>query len=202
MKNIFLSVLFLLFSVSAFGIVSPTLNTAQPRLSPDPDFKYAFDNLQGVPAARKYKLGTVLWQAHNTAVCVYDFATQGGAIGNINLLNEDLKTPCTLPGKAVVRNGFIDTNTAVTSGGSATISLSTGQAAADLLAATGKASFSTGELAIIPVVGTVSTYIKLTTANSIVSGVNLYPYQVYATVAVAALTAGHFRLFIDYARGE
>ncbi len=181
---------------------SPVVGAAAARIAPDPDFQYAFDHLQGVPAARKYKLGTILWEAHNTLICVYDFATQGGAIGNINLLAEDLKTPCALPGKAVVRNGFIDVTTSPTSGGSATIALSTGQTAADLKSATGYGSLTSGQYAVIPVVGTVSTYIKLTTANTVVNGVYANVYQPYATIATAALTAGHFRLFIDYMRSE
>lgn len=199
MKNIFLALL--LLSGSAFAINSPTLNTAQPQLSPGPDFQYTFDHLTSLPSARKYRLGTVLWEAYNTLICVYDFATQGGAIGNINLLAEDLKTPCTLPGKAVIRNGMVDVTTAPTSGGSATLALSSGQTAADLMTATAKASF-TGQLLLIPVFATVANYIKLTTANSVVNGVNVNAYQPYLTVATAALTAGHFRVFIDYVRGE
>jgi hypothetical protein len=200
MKKFLLSLL--LIGGSVLAINSPTVTTQQPRFAPDTDFKAAFNKLQGVPAASKYQLGTVLAEAHNTLTCVYDFATQGGAIGNINLLSTDLKTPCTLPGKAVVRGGFIDVTTSPTSGGSATIAFSTGQAAADLKTATAIGSLTAGQYVMIPLVQTIGSYIKLTTANSVVNGVSVNAYQPYVTVATAALTAGHFRVFLDYARSE
>jgi len=201
MKKIFL--LLLLLSGGLFAANNtPTLNFAQPRFAPDPDFQYTFDHLSSIPAARKYRLGTVLWEAHNTIVCQWDFANQGGAVGTHNMVAEDGVTPCTVPGKAIIRNGFLDVTTSITGGGSATLAVSSGQTAADLLAATLVTSLSSGRYATIPVFGTVSSYVKISTADSVVNGVNLNPVQPYVTVGTANLTAGHFRLFIDYVRGE
>jgi len=194
MKNIFISLL----------LVCSALHAEVPN----PDFQHTFNHLQGVPEARKWSLGTVLRQAHNTAVCVYDFATQGGAIGNIKLLGTDLVTPCLLPGKAVIRGGFVDWTTTLTSGGSATVSISSGQAVADLKAAQAytalspQTTFNSTSNSLIPTPGTQTTYVKITAANSIVGGVNTNPSQPYITVATAALTAGHARVFIDYSVSE
>lgn len=184
----------------ALLLISAELFAAQ--IVPNPDFQVTFDNLQGIPAARKYKLGSVIREAHTTAVCVYDFATQGGAIGQIKLLARDLITPCLLPGKAVVRNGFVDVTTALTSSGSATVSFSSGKTDADLRMAIAYTSLTASQYSVSPAFATVSTYLKLTNANTIVNGVNLNAYQPYITVATAALTAGHLRVFIDYSISE
>jgi hypothetical protein len=136
----------------------------------------------------KYHLGSMLQEAHNTAICVYDYTKVGGVVGDIALYQTDAKTLCKLPSKAIIRNGLIDVVTAPTSGGSATIAVKA-QSAGDIIAATAKASF-TGKLDTVPV-GTAATAIKLTAER-----------QIYATVAVSALTAGKFRVFIDYVLSE
>jgi hypothetical protein len=121
----------------------------------------------------------------------YNFARQGGAVGTLKLIYPpDPAFPGgapsgTLPANAIVTGCYIDVITAPTSGGSATIALSTGQGAADLLAATAKASF-TGIMACIPV-GTAATAIKLT-ADSVPT----------LTIATAALTAGVINVHIQY----
>lgn len=169
---------------------------------PNPDFGFLFDRLPGQPLARKYNLGTKIREAHNTAICVYDYATSGGALGNIRLLSTDLKTPCLLPGKAIVVNALMDVTTAYDSTGSATVSVSTGQVTADLKTATAKGSFTAGQYIGIPVFATANTWLKLTGANSIVNGVSVNHYQPYITVAASILAAGHMRLFLDYRLSE
>lgn len=108
----------------------------------------------------------------------YNFSVDGGAIG--------LTTPNispVIPANFVIQNVALNSTTAVTSLGSATVSvgLSAGGAgAAALVAATAKASWSANAFVQgIPVPQTASTWIKMSAAG-----------QVTITVAVAALTAG------------
>jgi len=111
----------------------------------------------------------------------YDFAIDGGAVGDIALRGDRL------PNDAVVDRGMIHVNTALTSGGSATIAnkiLSAG----DVLAAAAVASFSANALLDTVPVGTAATSIRTTSAGL---GVTM-------TVAVAALTAGKFTLALEY----
>jgi hypothetical protein len=145
---------------------------------------------------------------------VYDFAVQGGAVGNINLYDatfapgisappgqgqiagtttKGIFKPCILPPNAIVTRVLIDVLTNPTSGGSATLALSTGQTAADLLAATAKASF-TGLIDGIPV-NTAATAVKIL-SSGIPAGVQgCIPYL---AVATAALTAGKFNVHMEY----
>jgi hypothetical protein len=124
--------------------------------------------------------GVYVWSA------VYDFATDGGAVGAIIPAISD-----TIPKGAVLFGGFINSPTAVTSGGAATISVGTsaGSGAATILAATGKASFSAE--AVQEVLGTNSQAetnkpsFKMTAAG-----------QINITVAAAALTAGIVEIFL------
>jgi hypothetical protein len=133
--------------------------------------------------------GTVLIKERESAKkCVYDFSKQGGAIGTLNLLDEVGK-PCVLPNKAVVWNVYIDTVTAPTSGGGATIAISSGQVAADIKAATAFGSYS-GLVAGIPV-GNAATAFKLTADQ-----------KPTLTIATAALTAGKLNVQIIYQISE
>lgn len=136
----------------------------------------------------KTQLGDLLMvNSIRSQKCSYSFALQGGAIGTINLQASD-GAACKIPGKALIVNAWVDVITTPTSGGSATLAFSSGQTAADLLAATAKASV-TGEVQGIPTMGTISTALKITGAT------DLNPYL---TVATAALTAGKANVFIQY----
>lgn len=113
----------------------------------------------------------------------YDFDVDGGAVGDIDLTGDTV-----IPANAVIITGFIEVDTALDSGGSATVALKT-NAAADLLAATafGSAPWSTtGRKSLIPV-GTGATSVKTTAAR-----------KLQATVATAALTAGAFDVVVGY----
>lgn len=111
----------------------------------------------------------------------YDFAVEGGAIGQVNLSADQL------PNGAVVTDGYIDVITPPTSGGAATISVDL-NAAGDLIAAGAynAAPYSTtGRKSLIPTSG--ATSVKTTAARNI-----------KATIAAAALTGGVFDIVLIY----
>jgi len=112
----------------------------------------------------------------------YNFAVDGGVIGLITpALN------ATIPDNAVIIGGTINSTTAATSGGAATISIGTaaGSSAASLLGVTAVASFSLD--ARINSVATFAAPVKMTAAGSIT-----------LTVADFALTAGVIEVTVLY----
>lgn len=110
----------------------------------------------------------------------YDFSKEGGAVGDINLRGGKIPTD------AIVLFGTIYVETAVTSDGAATIALKI-EGAGDVLAATGKASFSAN--AILDGVP------DWTAANAVRATDNQY---LVATVGTAALTAGKFTVALAF----
>lgn len=111
-----------------------------------------------------------------------DFSLDGGAIATIT----PLKT-CTLPKNAVIVGGTVNSTTAATSGGSATVSIGTdaGSSASSLLAATAVASLSSNALInAVPVFG---TPVKLTAVGNVTF-----------TIATATLTAGVIEVTLFY----
>lgn len=108
----------------------------------------------------------------------YDFSKEGGATGDITLRGGKI------PKGSVVHEGKALGITAITSGGAATIALKL-VGAADVLAATGKASWTDG--AIIDCAAIASTPLLLASDTNLV-----------ATVGTAALTAGKFRVALEY----
>ena len=115
------------------------------------------------------------------AVGLYSFATDGGAVGDITLRGD------TIPSGAIITDALINVDTALTSGGSATVAIKV-EGAADINAAdaiSGAPWSSTGakrgdfDADTAPV--------KTTAARSIV-----------ATVGTAALTAGKFSVYVEY----
>lgn len=133
-------------------------------------------------------LGTEVNRCKNMMVCVYDFAVLGGAVGDIGLLDDE-GNAAMVPAKAIVTKVLVDTITAPTSGGLATVALKLVNAA-DLLGATAKASV-TGILDGVPA-ETAATAVKNGAADS----------QVKVTVGTAALTAGKLRVFVEYNQSE
>ena len=121
-------------------------------------------------------------QARHLVVASYDFAKHGGAIGDIVL------DTSALPDNAIITQAWIDVVTAPTSGGSATMAL-TVQSAGDIKAALAVASW-TGIVACVPV-GTAASAIKLTAER-----------KVTMAIAVAALTAGKIKVFVEYIQSE
>jgi hypothetical protein len=119
--------------------------------------------------------------ARKTAVGLYDFATEGGAVGAITLRGD------TVPSGAIIIDALIQVDTALTSGGSATVAVKV-ESANDILTATAYGSSpwsSTG--AKRATLTATSAPVTTTAARSIV-----------ATVATAALTAGAFKVIVTY----
>jgi hypothetical protein len=114
------------------------------------------------------------------AVFEYDFAKDGGAVGDITLRGGDI------PPGALIDFGLIDVVTALTSGGSATIAIKL-VSAGDLKAATAVATWALNATLASTAVGTAATTVK-TTARVV-------PVM---SVAVAALLTGKFRISLEY----
>lgn len=113
----------------------------------------------------------------------YSFADDGGAAGDIVLLSEKL------PVGAVVLFGYLQVDTAPTSGGAATVAIKL-QAAGDIVAAaaiSGAPWSTTGKKSIIPV-ATGATAVTVATSAK----------QITATIATADLTAGIFEVVLFY----
>lgn len=130
--------------------------------------------------------GTLMDRTKCHVRAVYDFAVQGGAVGSLNLL-DDQGNPCILPQGAIVTNVVLNVITAGTTSASGTLSLGL-LTATDLLAATAAASI-TGFLAGVPV-GTAATWKGPVTSQN--------GSQITAAIATGALTAGKFYANIEY----
>lgn len=120
--------------------------------------------------------------ARKTLVCQYDFATDGGAVGSINLGE-------TLPDKAIVTFSWFRVTTPITGGGGSTIALSIatddveGILAAAAIALAGTAGNHTGIQT-----GSLANFAEITTAER----------AILLEVGTDPLTAGAFTLFLDY----
>lgn len=109
----------------------------------------------------------------------YDFATDGGAVGDITLGGS-------VPSGAVILGGYLRVVTAPTSGGAATVAVKL-EGAGDIVAAaaiSGAPWSTTGYKDIIPD-STGSTAVRTTNTRAVA-----------ATIATAALTAGKFEVFL------
>lgn len=121
----------------------------------------------------------------------YDFAADGGAVSSITLRSAGAASMGgTIPAGSIITSGYIEVDTIVTSasGNTGTIAV-TAEGAGDLLAAaitSGAPWSTTGRKAIIPVF-TAASFVKTTVTRNLV-----------ITVAVAALTAGKFRVVVFY----
>lgn len=121
----------------------------------------------------------------------YDFAVDGGAVGTITLRSAGGSSlGGVIPAGSVIVGGYIEVDTIVTtaSGNTGTIAVNS-EGAGDLLAAaitSGAPWSTTGRKAIVPVF-TVATFVKTTVVRSLT-----------ISVAVAAVTAGKFRVVVVY----
>lgn len=114
----------------------------------------------------------------------YSFATDGGAVSTITLRSDNGE----IPTGSIVEGGLIEVDTALTSGGAATVSVGV-EAAADMQAAaaiSGAPWSSTGRKSIVPAF-TGATTVKTTAARN-----------PSIAIATAALTAGVFRVILFY----
>lgn len=119
--------------------------------------------------------------AVQTARAHYDFAVDGGVVGDIALRGEKI------PSGAVITDVLIKVDTVPTSGGAATVAVKS-EAAADLQAA-----------AAISGAPWSSTGAKRGTLDADTAPVSTTAERtITATVAVAALTAGKFSVLVTY----
>lgn len=117
---------------------------------------------------------------------VYDFAVDGGLAGSIPM-KDTAGAPISIPDKAIVISSHIEIETAVTSGGSATVAFGLIGNTDAFKSATGKASLT------LDAVFAASNDLPLKMAAAT---------PVAVTIAVAALTAGKIRIFIKYIEGN
>lgn len=142
-------------------------------------------------AMRQAQLGTQLTKKKvQLLVGVYDSQTSGGStVGAHNLKDVDGKD-AVLPAGAVIKKVMLHAVSAVTSGGSATLSFGAASAT-DLKGATGKASFSLNALLDGVPDGTAANSIRLSSQTVLT-----------ATVGTAALTAGKVEAFVEWYPGQ
>lgn len=117
------------------------------------------------------------------ARALYDFAVEGGAISTITLRGDKI------PASAIVVDAFIEVDTAVTSGGAATVSIGV-EAAADLRAA--------DALATAPALSTAGTKRSAVRNGSTNPTKTTALRSVSIVVGTAALTAGKFSVVLAY----
>lgn len=117
------------------------------------------------------------------ARALYDFDDDGGAVSAITLRGD------TIPSDAIVVDTFIEVETAVTSGGAATVSIGV-EGAADLRAA--------DTLATAPALSTTGPKRSAVRNGSTDPVKTTAEQSVVATVATAALTAGKFSVVLAY----
>lgn len=130
-------------------------------------------NLFGVPGFSGQVNGV------KVAHALYDYAVDGGA--TCTPVNSD-----TIPANALVFGGVVNSTTAVTASGSATVAIGTaaGSAANSILTATGKASLG-ADAVVVPTCQ--ATPFKMTAAG-----------QIQITVATGPLTAGVIEVWVPY----
>lgn len=134
--------------------------------------------------AAKASLGSALDSSKGCVVGKYNFAVQGGAVGDIALVDE-LGATAKIPINAVITRAYVDVITEPTSGGSATVAAKA-QSSADLFDATAIASLTAG-LHEGNMTGAASEMVKATAERTL-----------YITVATAALTAGKLNVHVEY----
>ena len=143
-----------------------------------------YPNNQALLPADSTLNGTV---ASQVCHATYNFAVDGGAVATITPAKN-----CTIPANAVIYNVSINSTTAVTSAGAATVAVGInggGGTTTTLVGATAKASYSANAFVQgTPVPQTASTWVKLATTSGTVT----------ATVATAALTAGVIEVYVFY----
>jgi hypothetical protein len=116
---------------------------------------------------------------------VYDFAVDGGSVGQIRLDTKAGAKP--IPSNAIIKAVYYNVETAMTSGGSATVSIGDVGASARYLALT--AFDNAAYTANAPKAAAIGVPVKVTAANI---------GQFSVSVAVAALTAGKISFMVEY----
>ncbi len=168
--------LLLLVSANLFGAISA-------------DKKYKLNQYMGAVGSQ-VQLGTLIdeggqkglakdgHQSKQLLVGTYDFTVQGGASAT------SLHLGVSLPSKAIITRSFIDTVTAL-AGTGATVAVSTGEAYQDIKSQTAIGTYS-GVIEGVST-GTAANMKEMSAERG-----------VYVTIANTALTAGKFKVFIEY----
>lgn len=151
------------------------------------------DELDLSPVGARVQLGTQLQEKKIQVMrAQYDFSVQGGAVGDVELLDVDGKK-AQIPAGAVIIDCLLDVITAPNTAGAntTTLSFSSGVLGGDLKAAVGftSAYSPSGLKACIPV-GTAATAIKLGTVTQ--------NYTPSMTIGVLPLNAGKINVWIQY----
>jgi hypothetical protein len=131
----------------------------------------------GVVGTSQY-IGRTKW-----ARAYYDFATDGGAVGALNLRGDKI------PSGARVLSAHIDVATVVTGGAGATVSLGV-EGAADIRAA--------ATLTTAPKLDATGTPVSALVNRGTSAVKTTAERHIVATVAVNALTAGRFSVLVEY----
>lgn len=137
--------------------------------------------------AQKVRLGNLIKRQKGSVCGKYDFAVQGGAVGSINLIDEE-GNAVKIPDNAIVTNAIIDVVTQPTSASTPTVAVGIASTT-DILTGTAIASV-TGILQGTPA-NTVATAIKMAAENTLTT-----------TVAGTTLTGGKFYVHVDYLLSE
>lgn len=170
--------------ILTFALLAPGAAWAASNGLPQPSAVRDLGNYPSNSALRTMQLGTQLVDKKIQLMkATYKVSVQGGAIGTVNLKDQDGKD-AVLPNKAVIRQVIFDVKTACTTGASGTLAF-TSNAAGDMKAALAAASW-TGLVAGIPV-GTAATAIKLTAQRTLT-----------ATIATGAIAACDINAFVEY----
>ena len=152
--------------------------------------------LNATPYGSRVQLGTQLVdKAVHLMRARYDFSKQGGAVGTVDLLDVDGKK-AQLPPGAIIQDCVVVVRSGLVSGGSATISASSGKNLQDLKGVTAHSALATSDqlAACIPTAGSLASAIKL---PEYTKGFSL-DYTPTLTIGGAALTAGKLDLLIKY----
>jgi hypothetical protein len=120
-------------------------------------------------------------------VFLYDFSVSGGAASAVTL-NDAAGVAQTIPGNAIITNVVYEEITALASSGSATVALGILGNVDSFIAATAfdNAAFTADISA---------------KNNEVPFKTGAAPVAVLATIATAALTAGKFKLYVEYKEG-
>lgn len=134
-----------------------------------------------IPGARKLAASEPGMGQEKWAVGLYDFATDGGAVGDITLRGN------TIPSGAIILDALLHVDTVPTSAGAATVAVKV-ESAADINAADAisGAPWSAAGAKRADLTATTAP-VKTTAERSIA-----------ITVGTAALTAGAFRVYVKY----
>ena len=122
---------------------------------------------------------------NQSKMLVFDFDGSSLGVGAVTLTAADGVTAQTIPANAILKSWFIDVSQAFTSDGSATLSLGIAGTADALIGAT---AFNNAAL----VAATAGWEFAAKNAKTDAAK------SVIATIGTAALTAGRFKLYIEY----